>query len=389
MKILFVANTPRDPNQGASGCDIATMDALRSQGHSVDEIWGDDMPHRIRHPNLHQLLELPGNFAAAVERQCQGNDYDVIQVNQPHAYLAARQHRRRHRRGVFINRSHGWEPAVSEALARYSDPSTDKRPLWRRLASRPLAKIIERHNHSVVRWADGIIVCSLDDLDFLLTRHNASRERVLALAPGLGAIFATQLPPPSDARWLRVLYVGNFIAVKAPHIVARAITQLLDSRPDATATWVCAARDHDAARQLTNGDHAGRLSFRDWMPREELIKLYDHHGLLIFPSFFEGFAQTPLEAMARGMCVLSTAIDGMRQTIQDGVNGFLFERGAADPIAVRAAQLMASPQQCEQISSAAAKTASGFTWQSTAHEYVRFCQRLMSLKTGSPHPSPI
>ncbi len=384
MKMLFVANTKRDPNQGASGCDIATMQALRSQGHSVDEIWGDDMPRRIRHHNLHQLFELPGNFADVVTSRCQNCDYDVIQVNQPHAYLAARQHQRRRRNGVFINRSHGWEPAWSEAMASYSDPSSDQRSLWRRLASLPLARLLHRHNCSVVRWADGIVVCSHDDLDFILARNAASRERILALAPGLGAGFLADLPSASEGRWSRILYAGSFMPQKAPQIVARVFVHLLRSRPDVTATWVCSARDHDAARQLTHGDFNGRLSFRDWMPREELIRQYDRHGLLIFPSLFEGFAQTPLEAMSRGMCVLSSAIDGMRQTILDGVNGFLFDRGAADAIADRAAELMKSPQQCERISKAARHTACGFTWQQTAIEYVRFCERLIDFKTSTP-----
>lgn len=380
MRMLFAANTLRDPNQGAPGCDIATMDALRAQGHIVDEIWGDDMPRRIRHHNLHQLLELPGNFAAAVEKRCQGREYDVIQVNQPHAYLAARLHRQRKHRGLFINRSHGWEPAVYEAMLRYGS-GADTRPKWRRLASKPLTQLLHGHNRSVVRWADGIVVCSRDDLDFLLERHQLCHERILALAPGLASGFLADLPPAAEGRWLRVLYVGGFIPVKAPQIVAHVFRRLLESRPDVTITWVCAANDHGAARQLTNGDHNGRLQLLDWMPREQLVKQYDYHGLLILPSLFEGFAQTPLEAMSRGMCVLSSAIDGMRQTIQDGINGFLFERGAGDAMANRALQLMAVPEQCKSIGNAARETACAFTWQRTATEYVRFCERLQLLKS--------
>lgn len=380
MKMLFAANTLRDPNQGAPGCDIATMDALRNLGHIVDEIWGDDMPRRIRHHNLHQLLELPGNFAAAVAKRCEGKEYDVIQVNQPHAYLAARRHQQTRRRGLFINRSHGWEPAVHEAMLQYGH-GTDQRPHWRRLASKPLTRLLHGHNRSVVQWADGIVVCSRDDLDFIQQRHRPEGDRVLALAPGLASGFLADMPPADESRWVRVLYVGGFIPVKAPQIVAHVFRKLLETRPDVTMTWVCAEKDHAAALQLMNGDHHGRLSFRDWMPREQLIKQYDHHGILILPSLFEGFAQTPLEAMSRGMCVLSSAIDGMRQTIKEGVNGFLFERGAGDAIASRALQLMVAPQQCADIAKAARETACAFTWQRTATEYVRFCERLQALKT--------
>ena len=54
LKFLFVANTPRDSNAGASGCDISTIDALRLLGHEVDEVWSQDMRRRLSHHNLHQ-----------------------------------------------------------------------------------------------------------------------------------------------------------------------------------------------------------------------------------------------------------------------------------------------------------------------------------------------
>ena len=34
----------------------------------------------------------------------------------------------------------------------------------------------------------------------------------------------------------------------------------------------------------------GRVTFLAWMPREQLMKVYDRHGIFLFPSRFEGFA---------------------------------------------------------------------------------------------------
>jgi glycosyltransferase involved in cell wall biosynthesis len=379
MRILFAANTPRDPNLGAAGCDLATIAAQRDQGHQVDEIWGTDMPKRITHNNLHQLLELPRNFANAVANRCAKESYDVIQVNQPHAWLAAKQHRLQRRPGVFINRSHGWEPCSRHALSKFHG---DVRPFWRRGMSRVMAHWIEKHNQYAVDWSDGLVLCSKNDRDFIIERHGGSADRLLALAPGIPRDFLVPRPDEPPGRWTRLLFVGNFAPYKAPDIAAEVFREVIRAIPDCRATWVCPARFHDQARQLIGPVAAGSVTFLDWMPRDQLRALYDGHGLMVIPSYFEGFSLTFLEAMARGMCVLGTMVGGLPQVIRHDTNGYLFRPGAADGITERALQLVAQPDHCRKISAAASKTALEFTWERAAREYVAFCQRLIQLKGG-------
>ena len=90
--------------------------ALRRRGHQVDEIWADDLGRKIRHGNLHYLLELPRTYSREVRQACLSCQYDVIELNQPHAHRAAIEHRRQNRPGVFVNRSHGHETRSEEDL---------------------------------------------------------------------------------------------------------------------------------------------------------------------------------------------------------------------------------------------------------------------------------
>ena len=386
MKFLFVANTPRDTNLGAPNIDIATMNALRQLGHDVDEIWGTDMPRRITHPNLHQLLELPHSYALAVNRCCMNQEYDVIQVNQPHAYLAAKAHQLLCRPGVFINRSHGWEPAVREALEQYRGTLADRRAWWRRRASRVMSYLLERHNGDAVRWSDGIILSSVDDEQFVVNHYEVRAEKLMTLAPGISPEFFSELPTEAPRRWSRLLHVGNFSPQKAPEIVAAVFRRVIEAHPECKATWVCPARCHLEARRLIGKPAVDSVVFLDWMPRSELLQCYDNHGILIFPSYFEGFAQTFLEGMSRGQCVLTTAVDGMRQTIRDGVDGFTFPSGSSEAIAKKAIQLICNPDECRQVSVRARETALQFTWERTARNFVDFCTELLSLrKTRMAH----
>jgi len=399
LRFLFAANTPRDANLGAAGCDLATIEALRALGHHVDEVWGTDMPKRIAHPNLHQLLELPRNFAKAINDRCSKATYDVVQVNQPHAYLAAKQHRLQRRPGVFINRSHGWEPCSRQAVSRFHGR---ERPIWRRGLSHAMAYLIEKHNQSVVRWSDGLVLCSKNDREYIIERHGGNPERLLALAPGIPPDFLAT-PAAESAletatnglgtsneghgeiradRWTKLLFIGNFAPYKAPEIAAQVIRNVIRSIPECRATWVCPARYHPQARELLGAIACEAVAFRDWMPRDQLRALYDQHGLIVIPSYFEGFSLTFLEAMARGMCVLGTIVGGLPQVIRHDTNGYLFRPGAADEITERALQLVAQPEQCLRISKAARETAKAFTWERAAREYLAFCCKLLQLKQG-------
>jgi glycosyltransferase involved in cell wall biosynthesis len=248
--------------------------------------------------------------------------------------------------------------------------------------SRVMAHWIEKHNQYAVDWSDGLVLCSKNDRDYIIERHGGSAERLLALAPGIPHDFLVPRSDEPAGRWTRLLFVGNFAPYKAPEIVAEVFREVIRAIPDCRATWVCPARFHEQARQLIGPNAAGSVTFLDWMPRDQLRALYDGHGLMVIPSYFEGFSLTFLEAMARGMCVLGTMVGGLPQVIRHDTNGYLFRPGAADGITERALQLLAQPDHCRKISAAASKTALEFTWERAAREYAAFCQRLIQLKGG-------
>lgn len=59
------------------------------------------------------------------------------------------------------------------------------------------------------------------------------------------------------------------------------------------------------------------------IPNHELPKILNEHELFILPSLWEGMPKTLLEAMACGLPVLGTNIDGTREVIIHGKNGIL------------------------------------------------------------------
>ena len=301
-------------------------------------------------------------------------------INQPLGWKAGRALRRESQSTLYIARSHGWEPRVEAELSRAGAGSEPERGLVRRMASALLRPLRNAQNEAAARTADGIVVGSRDDRDWIRDRHEVVAERILAMPPGIATAFLTSPAPAlGTARLRRLLYVGQFAPFKAPEAAASAMAAVLAAEPNTCATWVCAAVHHPRVAALFPDAVRGRLTLLDWMPREQLARIYGESGLYFFPSRFEGFGQTFLEAMARGAIVLASRAGGMKEAIRHGENGFLFEPNSERAMADCALSLIADPERAEAVGLAARKTAESYTWESAAEKFEQFVSELRTL----------
>ena len=383
LRILAVGEYVPNPDSGASGTEVQTVQALRRLGHEVECIWADDLPHRIRHGNLHYLLELPGGIVREIAKRSCGPPFDVIHASQPHCWLAAREHRRAGRAGVFVQRSHGWELRVHETLS-----------LWRRAwavpektfpssaATATLRRLLRRHNTLAVAHCDGTIVSSTLCRDFIVRRHGATPDRVAVIHQSAPDSFVNSPCHEATAdRQKRVLYVGQFQFFKGPQVVARAFRGIAESRPDASFTWVCDRAHHDSVRQLL-GPVADRCEIVAWKSQSELLAFYDSHGIFLFPSLFEGFGKAFMEAMSRGMCVIASDEGGMHDLIRHEQNGYLVPVGDAAQSVRYSQMVMSDFSRFRHICHEARETAQQYTWDRVAAESVTFYSRLLALKSA-------
>lgn len=379
MRILTMSDTPRDPNSGAAGTEMRTIEALRVLRHHVDEVWSDQLGRRIQHGNLHYLVELPRTYRREMKRAMKQAAYDVIHVNQPHGWLAAKELRRSHSDAVFVHRSHGFERHADVVLAEWHrrlDPA--RPPLPRRAAQSLMRRLLDRHVTQIAKYADGHIISSTADFEFMTAMGiDPKRIAVIPLAAP-DEFHAAPARPMTADRLRRVLYISQFAFFKAPMIVAQAIIGLARNR-DLQFTWVCGRSHHDEVRALL-GDVRDRVELLDWQPVQQLIDVYDAHGIFLFPSFYEGFGKVILEAMCRGLCTVATNIGGARDVIRSGENGVLVEPGDANGIVEAVETLLADPEKAVRMSALAASSCRTYTWMNVARESAAFYERLRSMR---------
>jgi glycosyltransferase involved in cell wall biosynthesis len=77
----------------------------------------------------------------------------------------------------------------------------------------------------------------------------------------------------------------------------------------------------------------GRVRFLGRLPRPQVLELFAAADASLLTSSWENLPHTVLESLAVGTPVIATAVGGVPEIIQDGVNGLLVPPGDADAVA--------------------------------------------------------
>ena len=119
----------------------------------------------------------------------------------------------------------------------------------------------------------------------------------------------------------------------------------------------------------------GRIS------EEELVELYRRGQLFVMPNIvvpgdMEGFGIVMLEAGACGLPTLAADLEGIRDVIDEGVNGWFAPSGNAEAFAARIESLLNDPDGLRAASERTAEyVTSTFRWDATAQRYLDAIRR--------------
>jgi glycosyltransferase involved in cell wall biosynthesis len=115
------------------------------------------------------------------------------------------------------------------------------------------------------------------------------------------------------------------------------------------------------------GDRLGTtpdLRFVDWVSDEDLEGLYALAEVFAFPSLYEGFGLPPLEAMARGVPVLTSDRGSLAEVVGDAA--LVVDPESVDAIVAGLARLLRDGAERDRLRALGRERAASFTWERTA-----------------------
>lgn len=142
---------------------------------------------------------------------------------------------------------------------------------------------------------------------------------------------------------LFLLSVGRLVIQKGHDILIKTVPALIQHHPELIVS-ICGdgplktALD-DQISELGLSDHVKLLG--TWSNVAPLLAIAD---IFILPSRSEGLSRALLEAMAAGLPVVSTRVEGVEDVVTDGVHGLLVPSEDPDALKDALLQLMDNPQ---------------------------------------------
>jgi glycosyltransferase involved in cell wall biosynthesis len=159
---------------------------------------------------------------------------------------------------------------------------------------------------------------------------------------------------PSDA--FLIVMVALLRPRKGPDVLIRAMQKVVERRPD---TYLLVVGSDDMSEEPGFGGKLRRMAvdlgleekivfagFRNDIP--SILKGCD---LMALPSRFgEGLPMVILEAMAAGVPVIASSVEGVPEVIEDGVTGFLVGPGDMEELAGRIISVLGDPRCLREVS---------------------------------------
>jgi glycosyltransferase involved in cell wall biosynthesis len=267
------------------------------------------------------------------------NEYDVAQVD------------------VYSGAAFRWAEAACLALR------CARKPYVLTLHGGNLPSLVTRAPRRVGRLLAGAVAVTAPSR-YLADAVRALRADVQVLPNpiDIGAYpFAVRRTPRPALAWLRA-----FHEVYDPALAIRVAARLAPEFPDLTLTMTGPDKDGSAARVRDEAERLGiadRVRILGPVPKADVPGRLSEGDVFLNTTTVDNTPVSVVEAMACGLCVVSTNVGGIPHLLDDGRDALLVPPQDEPAMAGAVRQVLTSPRFAERLSRAGREKAEGLSWE--------------------------
>jgi glycosyltransferase involved in cell wall biosynthesis len=348
MHIAVLLQTPRDEHSAVYLAYKALADELASRGTSLEIVTPSDLLSSATTGRFTPLI-YPMFVKRWVQARLRERDLFVF-----HSYAGWRAARVCASAAVpFVVAFHGLEPLYHQALRAMAERNGGLSWRYRFLQEQLMPRFLQR----ACEHAALVTCLNRRERDEIERLGWATPDRVRVARHGVGDEFFATVAPPSGP--LRLLFVGQWLEMKGIDALSRAAGRLLASHPDLRLTCAGTLAPAFQVRERFPAAVRDRIDVRPRVGQAELVQLYAHSHIFVFPSMYEGFGRALLEAMATGLPIVCTRVGVAADALRDGDSCITVP--AEESAIVRAVErLIADPRLRTSLGQRARAVAEGY-----------------------------
>ncbi|MCX6060735.1 MAG: glycosyltransferase family 4 protein [Campylobacterales bacterium] len=218
------------------------------------------------------------------------------------------------------------------------------------LKSRFVRMMIELLYSQIFKLSNTVMFVNHDDPKYLISKKIISPEKVF-LIKGVGIDINEWKPLPKKDEWIRVTMVARALKHKGMQEFIDAATLLGQKYPTVSFQFV-GSPDEGNQFSVTEEFMRSQTSINYLGQQNNIHHILSQSDIFVLPSYREGLPRTSMEAASMSLPIVTTDVVGCRETVDQGISGFLVPPQNAQALAEAIEILIVNPLLREKMGKA-------------------------------------
>jgi glycosyltransferase involved in cell wall biosynthesis len=213
---------------------------------------------------------------------------------------------------------------------------------------------------TVLKNASGVIALTKD----MKKRLQQVVDRDITVIPnGVDITPFQEMKRSSHQMQKSLIFVGRIEQVKGIEYLLQAMVTVIQKYPQVRLVILGTGEDEARIQALAAILPLEKsVEFVGSVPHEEVPRYMADSDIFVLPSLSEGFPLVIVEAMAAGLPILATNVGGLKEVVQDRMNGFLVDPQNAGALADKLLFMLQNPVILDEMSRNNIQAATGYGW---------------------------
>ncbi|MBI1923524.1 glycosyltransferase [Candidatus Poribacteria bacterium] len=180
-------------------------------------------------------------------------------------------------------------------------------------------------------------------------------------------------------------FIGSFYRFEGLDCLIQAVAEIAKKVPSVRLILVGGGEEEDRIQQLIRQFQLSEtVVFVGRVPHTEVLKYYSIMDILVYPRYSDRTTNLvtplkPLEAMAMGKAVIGSDVGGVRELLDNGKVGLLFEAGNVNDLAEKITHLIGHVRYRQELGEKARRyTLEQRSWERIVPNYLKIYENVMS-----------
>jgi len=239
------------------------------------------------------------------------------------------------------------------------------------------------------RWAfslmDKIIAITPWELNTL--EKWVDKNKIVVIENGMDDILFKKIVPNNfkknnDIKGKIVLFFGRLNPTKGPEKLALAGKDIVSKRDDIYFVFI--GPDEGKAEEVKEiiKDQKNMMYLGPIRGKDKIAEMYQASDIYALPSYREGLPLTLFEAMACGLPIVASPVNGVPYAMKEPENGFFVKYGDIEGLKEKILMLIDNEKLREKIGENNKKKAKNYSWDLIYKKYMNVYNEAIKLKNA-------